>query len=304
VPAAQVPPDAVTSRSQVIGLAYRLPLATGQQLMNAQIELPGLGNVIAPGKRAIAIPVDRFNLFSGLIQDDDHIDIIYKARINELRLLGHMMGPTAEDAPYYEFKNDDGFGWVPSDFVDEFPPFPATGDPGSQIFIRDHFSEEQQLEPVAKVVLQDIHVLRVVRSGERYAANGQLIEAPLADSSSPNGKETPGSLVLEVTGQQAEVLSFLVDQREMNFINVIIRGKEDHQVVSTTGVTYEILATNAEYALPLPGSVTVNKGLPLPGSAVVPEQLEEGDYRAGTVVELPEPEQNAPAEEPADEDQT
>jgi hypothetical protein len=69
-------------------------------------------------------------------------------------------------------------------------------------------------------------------------------------------------------------------------------------------VTYEILATNAEYALPLPGSVTVNKGLPLPGSAVVPEQLEEGDYRAGTVVELPEPEQNAPAEEPADEDQT
>jgi Flp pilus assembly protein CpaB len=297
-----VPVDAVTSRSQVIGLAYRVPLTMGQRLLVAQVEQPGLGNIIQPGKRAVALPVGFINLFNGLIQDEDHVDIVFKARLNEVRLLGHSMGPTPEDGEYYEFKNGDGFGWLPVDFVDEFPPFPAAGDPGSQMYIRDDIGPNQQLEPIAKVLLQDIRVLRVVRPGERYAANGQLIEEPLSETGSTLGEEVQGTLVLEVTSQQAEVLSFMLDERAQpyNVYQVIVRGKEDHQVINTTGVTYEILATNDEYSLPLPGSVTIENGLPAPGNVVMPDELEEGDYRAGNVVELPEPE--TADEEPTDDE--
>jgi len=281
-----VPANSVKTTADVVGQAYGESLVTGQRLSFDGVEQPGLSNDIAAGKRAMSLPVDTGNLLSGLVQDDDHVDLIFKARINEVRLLGHVMGPSPEDQPTYEFSDDEGFGWIPIDMVDEYPAYPAAGDPGSQMHLRDGVGEEQQLEPVAKVMLQDVRVLRVVRPGEKFGSNGQPVVAAVVEGApAASDGDLPGFLVVEVNNQQAELLAFMIDAKHV--YNVAVRGKDDHQKVATTGVTFEILATNDAYGLPLPGSVTIDTGLPSPGNALVPEELPEGDYRSGQPLTLP-----------------
>ncbi|MEJ7763703.1 MAG: hypothetical protein WKF80_12995, partial [Thermomicrobiales bacterium] len=107
---------------------------------------------------------------------------------------------------------------------------------------------------VAKVMLQDIRVLRVIRPGQTFSEDGQPVEgAVIEGQTAANG--LTGSLVLEVTLEQAEVLTFMQDTHHQ--YQVVVRGREDHEVVSTDGVSFQLLATTADYALPLPGSLTV-----------------------------------------------
>lgn len=277
----QVPADAVHSISEVVGKSYRVPLTSTQTLATSQVELPGLRNDIAVGKRAIAIPVDQKNLFAGLVQDGDYVDFIFHARVNEIRILPTNLAAAPEDEPYYKFdskgndsnnnqdnnnqngdqNNNSGLNntsggpimWVPPGL--EVPEHPAVGDAGSKLLVRDDVGDQQQLEPVAKVMVQDAKVLRVVRPGETYGADGQPTEAASVDTG--QSQVTTGYVVVEVTEQQAEVLTFMQDKRHE--YQVIVRGKDDHDQVSTQGVTFQILATDSHYDLPLPSSVTVPK---------------------------------------------
>jgi len=257
VPESEVTPDALRDTSLALGQAYRVDLLKGQRLSMSQLEQPGLRNQITPGLRAMAVPLSAVNQLGGMIQEGDHVDVVFHARLNEVRLLSHTMAMTPEDEEFYKFESSDGFGWTPRDYADEFPMYPAAGDPGSQMYIRDDISEEQQLEPVAKTMVQDVRVLRVVRPGEQYSGNGQRVEAPVADGPAAAGstEEPMGYLIVEVNGQQAEVLTFIQDRRHT--YNVVVRGIDDHDLISTSGVSFAILATNADYALPLPRSVTV-----------------------------------------------
>lgn len=129
----------------------------------------------------MALPVDTANLLSGLVQDGDYIDVVCKARVNGVRLIGHVIGPLPGDETAYGIEDEEGFGWITTDMLDEFPPYPPPGDPGSQMFLRDGVGDEQHLEPVAKVMLQDVRVLRVVRPVERFAANRQPIAPPTVE---------------------------------------------------------------------------------------------------------------------------
>jgi Flp pilus assembly protein CpaB len=274
-----VPSDAVQSMADVLGKSYRVPLTATQTLATSQVELPGLRNDIAVGKRALALPVDEKSLFAGLIQDSDYVDVIFHARLNEVRLLPTNLAESPEDEAAYSFgkqnsgtqnegdtsnqdqQQDTGsvsgtssgpIMWVPPGL--EVPQHPATGDPGSKMFIRDDISDAQQLEPVAKVMIQDVKVLRVIRPGESYGADGQPTEAPATEPGQTAG--TNGYIVVEVTEAQAEVLTFMQDKRHE--YQVIVRGKDDHDQVSTKGVTFQILATDNDYDLPLPSAVTVS----------------------------------------------
>jgi hypothetical protein len=56
--------------------------------------------------------------------------------------------------------------------------------------------------------------------------------------------------------EQAEVLTFMQDKRHE--YQVVVRGKDDHEQVTTKGITFEILYQDGTYDLPLPGSVTVS----------------------------------------------
>jgi Flp pilus assembly protein CpaB len=280
----QVPPDAVRTIGEVVGKSYRISLTSTQTLVASQVEQPGLRNDVAVGKRAIAVPVDQKNLFAGLIQDGDFIDVIFHARVNEVRLLPTNFADTPEDEPYYKYSSDkqntdnsnngdqnnnqqddqgainstssgDSIMWVPPGV--EIPQHPAVGDAGSQLFIRDDISDQQQLEPLAKVMVQDARVLRVVRPGEAYGADG-TINDEAAGALGNSSAETPvdGYIVVEVSLAQAEVLTFMQDEK--HDYQVVVRGKDDHEQVSTNGVTFEILYQDGKYDLPLPGSVTVS----------------------------------------------
>jgi Flp pilus assembly protein CpaB len=279
MPSDQVPADAVTSIAAVVGKSYRVPLAATQTLATSQVEQPGLRNDIAVGKRAVAVPVDEKNLFAGLIQDGDYIDVIFHARINEVRLLPTNLADTPEDEPFYTYdskgnegddqnqddeqqdqgsvaqtSNGEPIVWVPPGL--EVPEHPAVGDAGSKLFIRDDVGDQQQLEPVAKVLVQDVRVLRVVRPGESYGADGAPVQDSGDELGSGSTNEAAGYVVIEVSTEQAEVLTFMQDKRHE--YQLVVRGKDDHEHVDTTGVTFELLYQDGSYDLPLPGSVTVS----------------------------------------------
>jgi Flp pilus assembly protein CpaB len=275
-----VPADAVRSIAEVVGKSYRAPLTSTQTLVSSQVEQPGLRNDVAVGKRAIAIPADAKNLFAGLIQDGDYIDVIFHARVNEVRVLPTNLAETPEDEIYYNFgkqkggtQNEDNsdqeqqnngdslaqssqgtIAWVPPGL--EIPDHPATGDAGSKLFIRDDIAEQQQLEPVAKVMVQDARVLRVVRPGETYGPAGSIDESTDEVAGATGQQPSGGFIIVEVSLDQAEVLSFMQDKRHE--FQIVVRAQNDHEHVDTNGVTFEILYQDGKYDLPLPGSVTVS----------------------------------------------
>lgn len=284
VPTDQALPEAVQSKSEVVGLSYRLPLVKGQRLVRTQTETPGLGNEVTKGKRAVSVPVNAVGMLSGLVQDGDYVDVIFHARINLVRVLPSNVAYTPEDGPAYIF-DQDTLVFLPPDI--EAPNHPFTGDPGSQFAIRDDIGEQQQLEPVAKVLVQDAKVIRVVRPGQSFAAGGSLSEEPLVDGAPASDEEQPGYLILEVTPAQAEVLTFMQDTKHQ--YQIVVRGKDDHEIVTTEGVTFEILASDEEWALPWPESLTAPKQAttakaktPTPAATVTPAPAESGTPTAGS----------------------
>ncbi len=69
-----------------------------------------------------------------------------------------------------------------------------------------------------------------------------------------------GQLILEVTPQQAEVISFIQnnpdDQYTNHDIEVIVRAKDDHEVANTSGITFQVLITDDTWSLPWPQPIT------------------------------------------------
>ena len=237
----EAPVDAVTSISEVIGQAYRVSLQIGQPLIRTQVETPGLRNDIAAGKRAMALPVNQVSAMSGLVQDGDFIDIVFLTRINLLRQLPSSVAWLPEDVQY-EIKSPPIL--PPTDVPDEI--FPIAGDDGSVFQIQD---EGGEFQPVAKMMLQDVRILRVVKPGETYLPDGTKAEAGVATTDS----SSQGQLIIEVTPEQAELVTFIQDSHQS--YQVIVRAKDDHGTATTTGITYSILATDADWELPWPKSV-------------------------------------------------
>lgn len=270
VPLDQLPADAVTSAGAVTGLAYETALMIDQVLLADQLEEPGLSNDVAQGMRAISIPVDEESTLHGLIANDDHIDIVFKARIDLLPLLPG----TVVEATYQEQ------GGVPEQQVqgpeEDLPVRPAPGDAGSRIVIHDNLDPDGQLEPISKLVLQDLRIIRVVRPGQSFTGDGQSVNAPIVEDAPVSDAPQQSALVLEVTPQQAEALTFMRDANHS--YQIVVRGRDDHAQVSTSGITFEILIENDEYALPVPGVVTVTERPTAPPAASTGSQ---GATRAG-----------------------
>lgn len=66
----------VQSPSQVIGLVTANALVKGQQITVANLQSSGVSVALQPGKRAIALPVDRVTGVGGLVQPNDTIDLL------------------------------------------------------------------------------------------------------------------------------------------------------------------------------------------------------------------------------------
>ena len=286
VAADEVPLGTVSNSVTAVGMAHRTALRLDQALMQDQLERPGLSNDVAVGMRAFTLPVDERSALYGLVASEDYVDVVFRARVNLLRVLPSTGGYISEDGEY-ELQDP---AYLPPDI--DMPQQPAVGDAGSRVFIRD---SGQQLEPVAKVMLQDLRVLRVVRPGQTFSADGQPVEQAVTDGGvAANGDELAGALILEVTLEQAEVLTFMQDENHQ--YQIVVRGRQDHDVVATNGVSFQLLASTADYALPLPGSMTVGapmRTLPETGTALDDAE----DVRAAPTASAPT-ELDPPATDP------
>jgi hypothetical protein len=286
LPADQVPADAATDTRLVLGMSYGLGATKGDVLLNSYLEPPGITASIAPGKRAFSLALDEREMMSGLIMDGDYVDVVFDARIDLNRIIG-IYGLELHEDQEYELKDlaealgsiveesqGEEDGTTPGEegtdqeseasnvdiaaiqaLLEEIFTSPAyQGNPNSQFTITD-FGE--QLEPVTKILVQDVKVIRVVKPTVSYDAQGQQVQQDPAQTNDdlPFNRGV-GQLILEVTPQQAEALSFMQqwdeDQYKYHDVEVIVRGKDDHEIANTTGITFDILITDETWGLPYP----------------------------------------------------
>jgi Flp pilus assembly protein CpaB len=241
----QVPADAATDASFVVGQAYKIGATAGDILLNSQLQPPGISNLISSGMRATSLYVDTQGMMSGLIMEGDYVDIVFHARIDLQRVLqaGGQV-EVEEDGPY----NIQGI--TPDNEQEDVQEI--QGAPGSEFTVKDGGAH---LEPVAKIVVQNVKVLRVVAPGIRYDAQGQEIQG--VDDNTTVSDEF-GQLIIEVTPQQAEMLTFIQDQNHA--YEVLVRAEGDTELVETTGITFTILITDETWSLPYPQPVTAPGG--------------------------------------------
>lgn len=251
-------PGAAVNTTQVIGLAVNGNIVKGQQILTANLQTPGLTNIVADGKRAVAIPLDRVNALGGLIRTDDHVDIVYSARVELLRILPTNIAEIREDG-LFTF-DEEAIGVPPAD---QRPPanYPYPGEAGSRFIIMD----DGEGSPTAKLVLQNMRVLRVIAGDVAVATDNPVPETSEESEkkTNVNGDKLPSTdlLVLEVDPQQAEVIRFMMEtqiQPEVPRYQVLLRNTQDSGSAQTNGITYDKLMT--DYGLPAPKSVRMPGG--------------------------------------------
>ena len=80
IPLRWVDPDSIatTDVARVVGMQATAPLAAGQPILSAHVaprSEAGLATRLAPGKRAVTIPVDQISSLSGMLSPGDVIDL-------------------------------------------------------------------------------------------------------------------------------------------------------------------------------------------------------------------------------------
>jgi Flp pilus assembly protein CpaB len=269
VKTSEVPAGAITDPSAIIGQAYQLNVIKGDVLYVAYVEAPGLSSQVSPGMRAASLSVDTQGMMSGLVMDGDYIDIVFKARVDLRRIINIIGVEVEEDGPYTlqdATKQGDSTGNAGSsdsssdnsDGESDQPNVPLLpngetivyqGKPGGEFTAVDAGSN---LEPVAKILIQNVKVIRVVPPGVKYDGQGQQIAQNENDTQT---LETNGQLILEVTPEQAEALAFIQDQNHS--YEILVRGEEDTAIAKTSGVTFNILMTDKQWSLPWPKPIAV-----------------------------------------------
>jgi pilus assembly protein CpaB len=259
VPQDDVAPGTVQRVDQVVGQVASGPLVRGQRILQANLLVPGLGDLLQPGKRAVALPVDRVSALGGLIQPNDTIDIVYSVRITLTRVLPTQPLELVDATQGYA--QQEGVELAPYGEPPTGPTYPFPGEPGSRFIV----SDEGGGSPVVKLVLQKIRVLQVI-AGDRTVVPGMTAPQPAGEGTPTPVPETtpvPGTplppvdlLIIEVDPQQAEVITFLLDQQAR--YQVLLRSRGDDQDATTSGLTYDRLVS--QYGLPVPASVRLPGG--------------------------------------------
>lgn len=229
--------DYVSSKGEVLGLAPKAGLVKGQRIRKVDLEVAGLTNDIAPGKRAVTLSVDKLQSAGGLLREADYIDLIFSTKVNLTYILPtrplEVQTSTAGDSGV---GNEDNPTILPAQYPSDPSAYVFPGEPGSRFKVEG----EKKGDPLAKVVLQDIKVLRVVAAAPPAQGQQQQQQTAQADL-----------LILEMTAEQAEVMKFILDNGAS--FSFALRGKEDHDLIETKGITYDLFVTN--YSLPMPKSV-------------------------------------------------
>lgn len=231
----------LTSRSAALGKASKVSLVKGQALATSDLADAGLSNDIVKGKRAVAVPVDRLNALAGMMRAGDYIDVIFSVKVSLLYVL-----PTRPLELDTTTAADREKATLPAQAPTDPPPYAYPGEPGSRFKVQGVAAKG---DPLAKVVVQDVKVLRVDAAAANAPAPGQAAPTP-TPKANPNAAPTD-MVILELTDEQAELMKFILDNGAS--YTFTLRANGDHEVSNTTGITFDILVTN--YQLPAPKSV-------------------------------------------------
>jgi Flp pilus assembly protein CpaB len=234
----------------ILNQGYQLSAKKGDILYSQFVEAPGIRNSVDAGMRAVSLSVNNQGMMSGLIMDGDYVDVVFKTRVDLLRVLDTSMNvQVAEDGPYQISGQT-----APLNSDSTTDPQLIQGADGSNFVVTD---AGQNLEPVAKIIVQDLKVIRVVPAGVTYDGQGQQVKSE-SDSGSNVTSDTTGQLILQASPDQAEVLSFIQDPNDS--YEILVRGQDDHAIATTSGVTYQILMTDEQWALPWPKPIAAPGG--------------------------------------------
>jgi pilus assembly protein CpaB len=243
VDASTVPSNTTTSPNDLYGKMTLVPLTKGQPVRVDQITTAGFSDILATGERAFSLAVPARNTFGNAITENDHVDLVWSAVIK------------------YKAQSVD-----------------AAGKP---TFVDSEYT-------TTKTLLQNVHVLRVIQLSQAPppGQNGQGNNGNASNADTSNGQAagtTANSsplesmytqdapyqsvLVLGVTDQQAEVLTYARDNGEIDFTlrssavqrddkgqvkkdaaGHDIRGDSDLE--KTSGITLDTLIQ--QYGLPMP----------------------------------------------------
>lgn len=240
VPRDQLKGTEVTSKADALGKASKTGLVKGQRLVKTDLEVPGLTNDIAKGKRAVAVPVDQLNALGGLLQEGDYVDVIFSIKVSLLYVL-----PTRPIEVDTSTAADKGQTTLPPTAPTDPSAYVYPGEPGSRFKMQ---GADGKGDPLAKVVLQDI---RVLRSTSGATPANQPAPTQSARPTTAQAANTAGMVILELTDEQAELVKFILDNG--GSFTFTLRAKDDHEKANTAGITFDLLVTN--YQLPTPKSV-------------------------------------------------
>lgn len=225
----EVEPDAVagtrfTDTSQLTGSPALFPIAKGQQVSREAVGL-GAGATVCiscsllPGEKAIAFQVDRVTGLDFLVQQGDHIDIIFRTEIQVLQPTADSVG---SGTPRFE---------------------PVTG---------------LEAAPTVKTLLQNKRVLYVSATKIKAVATPDATPAPDTGSGgTPETALESVVIVFAGSDADAEVIKFAqTDLSVVGRLTAILRGVDDTVVEQTTGVTLKILVDT--FGIPIPDILQIS----------------------------------------------
>jgi len=226
VSADTVTEDNANSVNEVVGFGYADDLVEGQSILRSRLEVAGTAADLEAGRRAISLPVTQNQMVAGLLREDDSIDLMFQinAEMTSVFPTTPLELPGDEQLDVEEVILPP-FGEEPSP-----APYPFEGEPGSRFTVVDADAGN----PVTKVVLQNIRVMRIITEGE--GVTGEQAES--------------GFLVLDVSPSEAELVATMAN---LGNYSVMLRGPDDEETVTTPGVNMERLVT--EYDLPMPKTI-------------------------------------------------
>jgi Flp pilus assembly protein CpaB len=223
-----VEPDAVAGTrfadsSLLTGSPALFPIAKGQQVSREAVGL-GAGATVCiscsllPGEKAIAFQVDRVTGLDFLVQQGDHIDILFRTEIQVLQ-------PTADSV---------GSG------TPRFEPLVGL-----------------ESAPTVKTLLQNKRVLYVSATKIKPVAAPEATPAPDTSGGAPEAAIESVVIVFAGSDADAEVIKFAqTDLSVIGKLSAILRSVDDTVVEQTTGVTLKILVDT--FGIPVPDIIQIS----------------------------------------------
>jgi pilus assembly protein CpaB len=201
----------VGSEKQLVGQVTLVDIQPGVLLYTTQFTPATLAHKIPKGERAVPLKVDQFSGVVGQIAVGNYVDIIFSGQL-ELH--------------------------YPQAFPPSLEEPPISLSPPSLL--------------VVKTILQDVQVLDIIPIVTSSASMGQgkaVQPTPSEAAPQPTVQQpTQWILILAVSDQEAEVLRFAQDQQMI--YQLLLRAPDDHDLVTTQGVTTKILVET--YKVPIP----------------------------------------------------